>query len=182
MQEYDATKLRDVSIPLEKIAAQAGLLSVLLLLLPMLPHIFLWGFVAFDARGYLLGAIATLALVIGHELVHAVGWMIFGRVPVSEVTFGFAWKTLSPYVHIDRPIRATAYRIGAALPLFITGLFPVVLGTLTNLGWLTVAGAILVSGAVGDILVLWVIRDIPGHALVLDHPKNAGCYVVEDEV
>ncbi len=180
MQEYDATKLRDVSIPLENIAAQAGLLAVLLLILPMLPHIFRWGFVGFEARGYLLGFIATLALIVAHELVHAVGWMVFGRVPRAEVQFGFAWRTFSPYVHIERPIRADAYRIGAALPLFVTGLFPVILGTLTNQGWLTVAGAILVSGAVGDILVLWVIRDIPADAKVLDHPKNAGCYVVEE--
>jgi hypothetical protein len=181
MQDYDPAKLRDVSVPLSKIAAKALIPAILLTIVPLIPHVLIWGFQAnFNLRDYLLGFAAFVVLIVAHEAVHAIGWMSFAGVSPNNIRFGIAWKTLSPYAHSTVPMPAGGYRIGVILPLIVTGILPVVIGTATNTGWLTVAGAILVSGAVGDLFVLRVIKDIPASARVIDHPQNAGCYVVED--
>lgn len=177
-----AQKMRDVSVPLEQIVTDPKVIiaSIALTALPMIPHLIIWGGGGATTVDFLRCLVGTLFLVIAHEIVHAVGWIIFGQVPPGKIKFGIMWKTGSPYAHAEVPMRASGYRIGAILPLFVTGLLPVALGTAANLGWLTVAGAILVSGAVGDLIVLWVIREIPADALVIDHPSNAGCFVLEE--
>lgn len=181
LQAYDPSKLRDVSIPLKDIASGGLLvLSVVLTVVPLIPHGLMWGFGGFDNRNYLLGVVAFVVLIIAHEATHALGWILFAGVPTSAIRFGIAWKTLSPYAHSTVPMLASGYRVGVILPLIFTGILPVVVGTLANLGWLTAAGAILISGAIGDLLVLWVIRGVAGTARVIDHPENAGCYVLED--
>jgi hypothetical protein len=40
-------------------------------------------------------------------------------------------------------------------------------------------GALFVLATGGDLLVLWVIRELPASALVEDHPTRAGCYVLD---
>lgn len=182
MQSYDPSKLRDVSVPLKDIAStRLLLLSVVLTVAPLIPHLLLWGFEGgFNSRGYLLGFAAFVVLIIAHEATHALGWILFARVPPSAIRFGIAWKTLTPYAHSTVPMLASGYRVGVILPLIFTGILPLIIGTLANLGWLSAAGAILISGAVGDLLVLWVIREVPGTARVIDHSENAGCYVVEE--
>ncbi len=180
MQDYDPSKLRDVSVPLDTIMAQALPLSIILTIAPLIPHALKWGIVfGFNGRNYLLGFIAFVVLIVAHEAVHAIGWILFAGVPSQKIRFGIAWKTLSPYAHSTVAMRAGGYRIGVILPLIITGIIPAIIGTVTNAPWLTVSGAILVSGAVGDLMVLRVIRQIPSNAMVIDHPQNAGCYVID---
>ena len=181
MQDYDPTKLRDISVPLNEIVARGLVLSLLLMIVPLIPHALLHGFdFGYNSRDYLLGVLAVIILLLAHEATHALGWMLFAGVPPRSIRFGFAWRTLSPYAHALVPMPAAGYRIGVMLPLIVTGILPVLAGTVANLGWLTGAGAVLVSGAVGDLFVLWVIRHVSGEARVIDHPKNAGCYVLEE--
>ena len=180
MQHYDPSKLRDVSVPLNTIVAQALVPSIVLTIAPLIPHVLIWGFGAAHLLDYVLGLVAVVLLVVAHEAVHALGWILFAGVKPKDIQFGIAWKTLSPYAHSMVAMPAGGYRVGVVLPLIITGIVPVVIGIGLNLGWLTAAGAILVSGAVGDLFVLRVIKDIPASALVIDHPDNAGCYVVEE--
>ncbi len=180
MQNVDPSKLRDVSVPLTVIASKAMPLAIILTIVPLIPHVLIWGYSsAFNAQAYLLGFLAVVVLLLLHEATHAAGWILFAGVLPKDIRFGIAWKTLSPYAHSKVAMRAGGYRVGVVLPLIVTGIVPTIIGTLTNTGWLTVAGAILVSGAVGDLIVLWVIRSIPATAMVIDHPQNAGCYVVE---
>ena len=180
MHNYDPAKLRDVSVPLSAIVAKALIPSIVLTIAPLIPHVLIWGLQATTtARNYVLGFVAVAVLVVAHEAVHALGWMLFAGVAPKDIRFGIAWKTLSPYAHSMVAMAAGGYRVGVVLPLIVTGILPVVIGTVTNMGWLTIAGAILVSGAVGDLIVLWIIRSIPASAQVIDHPENAGCYVVE---
>ncbi len=179
MEKYDPSQLRDVSVPLEQIATRGLLLSVVLLLLGALPHILIWGFDStFHGADYLLGFIATIILLVLHEATHALGWIIFAGVSPASIRFGIMWKTLSPYAHSRVAMPAGGYRIGVILPAILTGILPTLIGTITNTGWLTAAGAVLLSGAVGDLIVLQIIRAIPANAQVLDHPTNASCYVV----
>ncbi len=124
------------------------------------------------------GLLWTLVLIIAHEGVHAVAWKGASRLPWSAFHFGVMWKTLSPYCHADRPVSVRAYRIGAAAPLFATGLLPWTVATVFELPGLAFAGAILIGAAAGDLYILWSLRDLRDGALIQDHASQVGCIVL----
>ncbi len=124
MQNYDPSKLRDVSVPLTVIASKALMPSIVLTIAPLLPHVAIWGVrVGFNARDYLLGFVAFVVLIVAHEAVHALGWILFAGVAPKDIRFGIAWKTLSPYAHSMVAMPARGYRVGVVLPLIVTGIF-----------------------------------------------------------
>lgn len=174
---------RDVSMPLTEIATNGLWLSLLLLAVPLVPYWLVYGFGPFwgavSGAGWLWILVWVLLLILAHEGVHAIGWKYAGGLQWSQLKFGFLWKTLSPYCHALAPMPAGAYRIGAVLPLIVTGILPWIIGLLRADAPLTFVSAIMISAAVGDLIVLWIIRDVNPATLVLDHPSNAGCYVAE---
>ena len=125
-----------------------------------------------------------VALILGiflHEMIHALGWAYFGRLPLRRIRFGFHARTMTPYAHAIDPMPARAYRLGAVLPALVLGALPYVIGT--SLGSLAIAffGTVYIVAAGGDLLVLWLIRKVDARALVQDHPSRVGCIVVEIE-
>jgi hypothetical protein len=116
-----------------------------------------------------------------HEFVHAVGWSVFGRIPIREVKFGVMWKALTPYAHLRNPIRAFAYKAGAISPSLVMGFFPYILGLVIGHAWLVNFGLLFILAAGGDLLVVWTLRDVRSDALVLDHPTRVGCIVIDEE-
>jgi hypothetical protein len=125
---------------------------------------------------HLLLAVAVFVVsVVAHEGLHAAGWLISARVPRSEIEFGM--RHLTPYAHTSATVEAAPYRIGIALPALLLGGLPAVLSWLTGSGVLMLYGALMLSAAAGDILILWLIRDVPASRLMQDHPTRAGCRV-----
>lgn len=123
-------------------------------------------------------AIAFAGIVL-HEIIHGITWMFFGKKPLSTITFGFQWKTLTPYAHLKEPVHVNAYRIGTLMPGLIVGLLPFVLSLWLGNGNLFWFSLIHITAAGGDWLILWTLRNIKNEALVEDHPSRAGCYVYE---
>lgn len=123
--------------------------------------------------------VAILLGIAAHEVIHGFSWMVFGHKPLSAVKFGFQWKTLTPYAHLQEPIEISTYRVGVFMPGFILGVLPYILSLLFNDGNLFWLGLFHTAGAGGDWLVLWLIRNVKKGTLVEDHPTHAGCYVIE---
>jgi hypothetical protein len=118
---------------------------------------------------------AFLLAIVAHELLHGIGWALTSGRGWGPVSFGF--KSMSPYCHYDVPMRANAYRFGAALPLIALGITPAAVSVINgNIGLLIFAGLMTISAG-GDVLVLWLLRDVPGAAMVQDHPSEVGCRV-----
>ena len=87
MQDYDPAKLRDVSVPISTIASKALVPAILLTVLPLVPHLLIWAFQgAFNARDYLLGFAAFVVLIVAHEAVHALGWILFAGTEKTCIT------------------------------------------------------------------------------------------------
>lgn len=122
-----------------------------------------------------------LAATILHEGLHALGWMCGGGLRLRSIKFGIQWRTLMPSAHARVPIRASASRVGAALPGVVLGVLPAVVAVCIGDGALAVWAWVLTSVASGDALVVWALRHVPGHELVEDHPSRIGCLVIERE-
>lgn len=176
---------RDVSIPIEQIAVKALGLSLVLLIVPILLYGFVWDFGSlFSAFGSLRGALYFLfwltVFVLAHEGFHAVGWKYWGDLKWKDLRFGIKWEALAPYCHAQAPMQASAYRFGALLPGLATGLLPFFLALVVGNGPIALVSAVMISGAVGDVYVLWIMRDVAADALVMDHPSHAGCIVLDE--
>lgn len=118
--------------------------------------------------------------IVLHEALHGFAFRTIGGADRSKVSFGFHWKTFTPFAHCAAPLDAAAYRATVLLPCLVLGLVPLVAGLSTGIGWLSGWGALFVAAAAGDLLVVWTIRHVPGDALVIDHPSRIGCLVVGD--
>jgi hypothetical protein len=123
------------------------------------------------------------ALVLGivvHELIHGVAWAVTARQPLSVIRFGMNWKAMTPHAQCTIPLPASAYRLGAAAPGLVLGVLPAIAGALTGMGAVAAFGWLMVLGAGGDLVVLWLIRGLPGEVRVQDHPTRAGCITASE--
>lgn len=136
------------------------------------------GFDALFANFIVFLAVFILGIVL-HELIHGFSWMLFGRKPLSAIKFGFQARTFTPYAHCTVPLRVNPYRIGAAMPGILLGLLPALIGIFNGNGWLLAFGLLFTTAAGGDMLILWLIRNVGSDKLVEDHPTQAGCYVLD---
>lgn len=142
------------------------------------PYLLIWGDDALDGTldgvhgGVLIGLFVGGIVV--HEPLHGIGWAWAGRQGWGAISFGFKLKSLTPHAHVEGPLEARAYRFGTALPGLALGLLPWAASLLVGHGPLHMFGVVFTAVAVGDALVLWLVRDIPGDTQVKDHPDRVG--------
>ena len=146
------------------------------------PYLLLWGFDGVRSvfvDGALLPLPVAVALgIVVHEAIHGLTWKWTTGKPFGVIRFGFDWKTVTPYAHCSEPMRARPYRIGAVMPLLLLGLLPSLYAILSGDAATAGFGLFFTFAAGGDMLILWLLRDVPADALIEDHPTRAGCYVL----
>ena len=173
----------DYSIPLGRANFVGLLLFIPLSALILLPYVAVWGwaetgstFTLFYEYPLSFPLLVLLGILL-HELIHGLTWMIAGKIPRNAIKFGFNWKALAPYAHCKEPLEVNAYRWGAAMPGIVLGIIPFLIGLTTGNNWFSLFGYLFTVTASGDILILWLIRNIEPGVRVLDHPEKAGCKV-----
>lgn len=117
--------------------------------------------------------------ILAHEGIHAVCWVWGSKKSWQTVQFGFDRRTLTPYVHCREPLPIGVYRLGTLMPGVLTGLLPWLVGLVSGNLLLALVGLLLIIGAGGDLLVLWLTRHVASDGFVEDHPSRAGCYVLQ---
>jgi hypothetical protein len=143
------------------------------------PYALVWGskpLLAVFERAWFSFLLVLILSVVVHELLHGLGFVLAGRVSWREVELGL--KGGMAYAHCKVPLRASAYRVSLVLPGVVLGLVPGLVGLVGGSAWLTVYGALMFVAALGDALILWLIRAVPGEARVQDHPSMPGCQVL----
>ena len=123
-------------------------------------------------------------IVIGmfvHELIHLASAMYFGKISSRDFKFGIEPKTLSPYFHCKVPLEVGVYRKLTAMPGFILGLLPSLIGLISGNPWIMLFGLIFCLGAGGDMLILWLLRNVKQGTMVEDHPSRVGCFIIETD-
>jgi hypothetical protein len=147
-----------------------------------LAFVFRWGAGSLVAGVYALisplGLLLLLAGIVAHELIHGLAWAAASRRPLSAIELGVRWRSLAPYAHPRAPVSARAYRIGAVMPMLALGLAPALVALATGMPRVMAWGMFFVFTAGGDLLVLWLIRRVPGDRLIEDHTDRVGCRVL----
>lgn len=172
----------DYSVPPDKLPIWLLPVTIVLLLVPLAPYIMQDGYLTLFSLGDWRIIPLIIALILAHEAVHAIAWKLASGLAWSEFNFGFSWKALAPYCHAKTAMSARAYRIGTIMPGIVTGLVPLLIAYILWSAPLMLVGGIMISAAVGDLYVLWLIRAVPANAQLLDHPSQVGCiaYLPED--
>lgn len=170
--------------------AQAALVAIALIpfvaAVCLLPYLLIWGSTSLlhDNSAMLHPLILvplTFVGIIAHELLHGLGYVIFGRLRWSVVRFGLKLKSLTAYAYTDSHVTAASHKRLVALPAFILGIIPVCVGTASGVGWLTLYGFLMLIGTGGDMAILWKLRNVHPNAHVLDNPDRAGCWVFSQQ-
>ena len=181
MDKSGENEVQDLSIPIP--SAYAAMLVIVGPLTALLTtgHILIWGAENFFSglSNFLRWESLLPTLVLGiplHEFIHGATWAVAGRKTLRDIHFGFQWKSLAPYAHLKVPVQAGAYRAGAIMPALILGLMPYLIGIASGSAWFTTFGLFYIFAAGGDLVVLWLLRNVDGDTLVEDHPSRAGCY------
>ena len=171
---------RDLSISMARANVIATFIMLPVMILQFLMFVGLHGADRLSPAGSTVLLIVLVLLgVVLHELIHGIGWIVFGQKSFSAITFGFQWKTITPYAHLNEPVEVRAYRISAFLPGFVLGILPFLLSLVLGSGALFWFGLVHTTAAGGDWLILWLIRNVRSGLRVEDHPTNAGCYILE---
>ena len=177
IERYPEHRLEDRSVAIAEIPLWVWVMMIGLLIVPIVIFAWVWPNRASFDFGW-IWMIWTLALLLIHEGTHAVAWKLSSGLPWSAFSFGFQWKTLTPYCHSSEPMYVRPYRIGAIMPLVVTGLLPWFVSMAIGDYDLALASSLLISGAGGDLYILWSLRDLPASVLVQDHHTKAGCVVL----
>lgn len=145
----------------------------------------LWGFEPVKSAGTILLPWYFLPIffagIVVHEAIHAASWMLAAGLPFRKMKFGFQIKSFTPYAHCTVPISKRSYFFGTIMPAVLLGFLPFGISLANGSGWLLIVGVLFTFAAIGDFLILWLIRAVPWSTMVEDHPENAGCFVYSSE-
>jgi len=114
-----------------------------------------------------------------HELIHAIGFRFFGKIPWPKIKFGFVVKLLAPYAHPTAPINKIAYAWAAALPGLTLGVLPLIAGLMIRSMPLSFMGMTAMAMASGDAWTLWKLRYAPKDFYILENQEQDGFSIIE---
>jgi hypothetical protein len=118
--------------------------------------------------------------IILHELIHGITWAKYASKGFKSIKFGILWKMLTPYCHCKEPLKVKEYILGAIMPAIVLGLIPALYAILSGNVLLLVFGIFFTTAAIGDFMIINLLRKENMNSLVLDHPSEAGCFIYRE--
>lgn len=171
----------DISIEPKKVYKMITPASFLILFAVGLLYYFLIGIKDFSY--VYINPTAFVILIAGatvlHEVIHALTYIIAGKVPLNKIKFGIILKYLTPYAYCSQVIPISIYRTSLLLPTIVLGVVPIIIGFVLKNFLLLLVGDFMLVGGFGDMLIIWNTRKLKKGTRVLDHDKKVGCYVIK---
>ncbi|MFC4713728.1 DUF3267 domain-containing protein [Planococcus dechangensis] len=135
---------------------------------------------AFSLTGIVYFLVGYVLLIVLHELFHLIGFVVFGKVPVSSLQYGVNLSMGVAYATSDQPVKNRAMRAVLLLPFWMTAVVPTALGFWIGDQVLVLLGAMLTAGAFGDFLMYRELRKEPDDAWILDDPELPRLHVYSE--
>lgn len=131
--------------------------------------------------GLFLFVADMFAGIVVHELIQGLTAVWYGGVRWQQIKFGVIWKAMTPYCRSTVPLTTHKYRVVVIMPLIVLGLIPYGIALATRNKWLMVFDVFFTLAAIGDIMILWMMRNLRPDELVQDHPSKVGLLVVSPD-
>ncbi len=179
---------RKVAIDLGKANVFSVVFILALLLIAVTAYFLLWpeqfaketfrAMVQFDWMGPLI--LMMTAGIVVHELIHGLTWACFAEGGWTTIKFGIVREHMTPYCHCNVPLRKNSYMTGAFMPCLVLGIIPTLIGFVFASLLFLFFGLISIASATGDLWMMLLLRKEKSGSLILDHPSEAGYYVIEN--
>ncbi len=125
-----------------------------------------------------LGAILVVAgSAVLHELIHALGWIAFARVPWRSVSVRRTWRVMGFIACTNTALPVSAYRLSTVLPAAILGGGSLITGLTVGNGMVVLWGLFFLIECYSDITVLLATSGLRAPAKVREYPDRLGCLV-----
>ena len=179
------SSLRKVAIDIVKANVFAVAIMVVSAIVFLVPFFCIWQGTPMKrllgtTMGWGIFFVGMVAGIVVHELIHGLTWACFAKSGWKSISFGVMWKMLTPYCHCNEPLHIRGYMLGAMMPCIVLGVIPAVLSLFVGNLVLLALGVFFIAGAAGDIWMTWLLtKENPG-SLVLDHPTEAGFYIIDE--
>jgi hypothetical protein len=192
MKQFDHYKKEKLTINLLWVNLLGVFLTIPIILIFGLPYYLIWsedftlssleklventstGFVI--CRVLIFFALVILGVII-HELLHGIIWSRYAEKGFKSIKFGISWKMLTPYCHCTEPLKVRYYVFGAVMPAIILGFVPSIISLLIGNLAMLLFGMIFTFAAIGDFLIVFLLRKENMDNMVEDHPSEAGCFI-----
>lgn len=127
----------------------------------------------------LLFGLYYIFLIVLHEAFHLLGFVLFGKAPISSLSYGVNFEKGIAYATTTKRISNAAMKKALLLPFWTTGVIPALIGFWLNNYTIILVGAFLIAGAVGDFAMYKELRKFPNDAQIEDDPTEPKLYVYE---
>lgn len=117
-----------------------------------------------------------------NEFFYRLTLAIFCRYPMSKFWYGFNFGQIMKCGDREIPAGVKYYRLALVLPHIIVGLFPLILGISINHPLIYIFGILFTLASIGDIVLLWEIRNINDKNQVCELPSREGVSVQGGEL
>ena len=113
-----------------------------------------------------------------HEALHGLAAMMWGKIPIQSLHFGFNRRFVALYCHADRPMPVSAYRMFAILPMIVITPVAGLILWWDPATWSVLLFSVVFCGCAGDVLVFFRLRGVESDKWIQDHPSEVGLYVL----
>ena len=179
--------MRELTIESYKANFMGMLLLLPIVLLFGIPFYYLWhqSIDIYYEIHFLKCNIFWVLMILGfgiaiHELLHGLAYLLLTKGDYKNLSFGIIWKDLTPYCHYAMPVSVMQYRIAVLSPSILLGFLPLIISLFIGSFPILILGILFTLGAIGDFIILWIIRKENNSTIVQDHPDKIGCIILED--
>ena len=74
-------------------------------------------------------------------------------------------------------MRVNNYRLGVMMPGILLSFVPAIAGIISGISSIFIFGLLFILVAGGDILILWLLRNVKPKFLAKDQPTRVGCFI-----
>ena len=175
---------RDLTINIKKANLFAILLMIPLFLIGYGAYYLVNGSLGFGGFNVWFFLIGFTVLIVVHELIHGLFWSIFTPHHFGDIQFGIMMPSMNPYCTCLVPLRKGQYLLGAAMPLILLGIVPMIAGIAVGNTNVLFLGIVMTDAAAGDMMIsgkLLSYRSRAGEITYMDHPTEAGGVIFEKQ-
>ena len=191
--QFDRTVERLVEEGYEKTEITFGVAEVnVLAFVVMMPFAIVFSFIYYvmnddffillTPRELVTFLVGVIVLMVIHELIHGIIWLPFVKNGFHSIEFGVIWKMVTPYCCCKEPLTKLQYILGGAMPTIVLG-FGLALGAaIMGNEVMMLLAIVMIFGGGGDLMMIGGIlrhKSKGKEVLVLDHPTDIGCIILE---
>ena len=144
--------------------------AILMLIIKTSPIYFKWRWIVL---------LFIVAVIILHEAIHAIGFILFAKVPLNKVKFGFHRQYYVPYCSAEGIMSKFGYIAALLLPNIVLGSIGIISLYFTNNAIWSIFVAWLIASGSGDYYMLILVSKYNRYTRFIDHPSEPGFFVME---